>query len=145
MINSQVYKDCVNEYLIGNETCTFMTYVFFQFNSSYPHETSLIIWHTIVVLSRLNLFIIHMKYALCKSNRSWSSWFKWEMCMYTFGHGFFQNIELYGDNDQGFLRSWLRTNAPKEDSVNKCLLVVGGSGAKPSGYLTKELSQSMSY
>ena len=35
--------------------------------------------------------------------------------------------------------------APYGDSVSRCLLVVGGSGDQPSGYLTEELSQSMSY
>ena len=38
-----------------------------------------------------------------------------------------------------------RTTAPYGDSVSKCPLVVGGSGAQPSGYPTEELSQSMSY
>ena len=45
--------------------------------------------------------------------------------------GFYGLDYLYGS----------RTTAHYGDSVRRCLLVVGGSGAQPSGYLTEELSQ----
>ena len=38
-----------------------------------------------------------------------------------------------------------RMTAPYRDCVSRCLLVVGGGEAQPSGYLTEELGQYMSY